>query len=966
MQTPVTLRTLRDLTLGPGGDAVHVLLLGSAAVVDRERTHPIGSARQATVLAVLVSRAGHPVPVDRLVGALWGEDPPATARNTLQVHVSALRRLMGADTIESGRESYRFCGEPSDVDVLRFEQLARRGREAVAGRPAEAARLLRAALSLYRGDLLECVPTLPGLEIERERLRRLYAMASLARVDADLALGRHLLVVDELMDLAAERPYDEEVAARLMLALYRGGAQVEALDVFGDLARRLHADFGVVPGARVQALQQQILCHDESLALAPRSSAAWRTPLERPADQLVGRETLLLRLETELGGDRVHTLVGPSGAGKTRIATELAARCQAVYPDGAVLVALAGVSTPEAVLGRLADALSADVAGVLSEPDELARAAVGAQALVILDDLVATPEVRSRLEEVVACGTSTFVVTSARPSGLRGERIWSVPALDDEAAGELLLVRARHAGADLPDDAETRGVAVECARLVDRLPLAIELVAPLAVSGLDELVRILARGSRGAAARISFTSSLDRLGDEETDLVDLLATALHPVDAELVDDAGLLESLAPLVRDGIVVRTPGPHGRPVYTLVGAVGHHVRDTRSPERCADSVRRLVTVLATTTGSPRQYLPMHATDPSLCRRLVALEPVLVRAVGLAGEVDLVAAGGDLALLLPELHYATHGTPPPPGRADWLLGRDDLDPGRRIDLLVSEATTAVAHNRTEETRRRLGEALVLAREREDAGRTAVVLAQLSISQLLLTVDLGSDLECEREAVRLAESTGDPVVVAATLCLLYPTESTPEDLADTLGRALAAARSQNHVGLVLMALANLSMASLDQGRPGEAAVHARECAALAADLHHRALVRTMLEIVETGELLSGNRSSVRCIAQSVAHAALNHDLRRLTEGLLRFAAGLHRVGQQDEAARARGLYDALLVEAGVGATASEVEFATRWLDGVRTRAPQSPVHEGALLLVREVEASIPEPSANLQRPSPS
>ena len=65
-------------------------------------------------------------------------------------------------------------------------------------------------------------------------------------------------------------------------------------------------------------------------------------------------------------------------------------------------------------------------------------------------------------------------------------------------------------------------------------------------------------------------------------------------------------------------------------------------------------------------------------------------------------------------------------------------------------------------------------------------------------------------------------------------------------------------------------------------------------------------------------------------------------------------------------MYDALLVEAGVGATASEVEFATRWLDGVRTRAPQSPVHEGALLLVREVEASIPEPSANLQRPSPS
>ena len=132
-------------------------------------------------------------------------------------------------------------------------------------------------------------------------------------------------------------------------------------------------------------------------------------------------------------------------------------------------------------------------------------------------------------------------------------------------------------------------------------------------------------------------------------------------------------------------------------------YHVRDTRGAERDAGSVRRLVALLAATTGSPRQYLPMHAADRSLRRRLVALEPVLVRALGLAREHDLVAAGADIALFLPELHYATRGNPPPPGRADWLLGRDDLDPGRRIDLLISEATTAVAHNRTDETRRRL-----------------------------------------------------------------------------------------------------------------------------------------------------------------------------------------------------------------------------------------------------------------------
>ena len=103
-----------------------------------------------------------------------------------------------------------------------------------------------------------------------------------------------------------------------------------------------------------------------------------------------------------------------------------------------------------------------------------------------------------------------------------------------------------------------------------------------------------------------------------------------------------------------------------------------------------------------------------------------------------------------------------------------------------------------------------------------------------------------------------------------------------------------------------------------------------------------------------------------MAHAALQGDLRRLSEGLLRLAAGLHCVGRPDEAARARGLYDALLIEAGAGATTSEVEFATRWLEGVPAVAPREPVHEGALHLAREVEGAIPAPSANLQRSSPS
>ena len=317
----------------------------------------------------------------------------------------------------------------------------------MAERPAEAARLLRAALSLYRGDLLEGVPTLPALEIERERLRRLYAKAHLARVDADLALGRHLLVVEELVDVAAD---DCTTRRSWPVSSFPSTAQVHRSRPSRCTANSRDActDLGLAPCARVQALQRQILRHDESLALAPRSSAAWRAPLERPVDQLVGRETLLLRLESELGGDRVHTLVGPSGVGKTRIATELAARCQATYPDGAVLVALEGVCGTDGSSAGWQTPCSRPRRGAL-RPIEAARVAARARALVS-----STTSSRRRTS---GAGSTTW-------SRRAGPRSWSPPHVrrtagradlvgacaDEDAAAELLLVRARHAGADLP------------------------------------------------------------------------------------------------------------------------------------------------------------------------------------------------------------------------------------------------------------------------------------------------------------------------------------------------------------------------------------------------------------------------------------------------------------------------------------------------------------------------------------
>ena len=288
-------------------------------------------------------------------------------------------------------------------------------------RPGEAARLLRSALGLYRGDLFSGLPVSPGMDAERERLRRLWATASLARFDADLALGRHLLLVDELMVFARERPYDEEVAVRLIVALYRSGSQSEALIAYRGTVERLRADLGVDPGPRLRDLHQRILRQDPELGPAPSSGVSWRVPLALPDGGLVGRDALLARLEGGLPTGRLHTLVGPSGIGKSRLALELAARCQGWYRDGAVRVDVSTARSAEEVLDRLVEALTTGLTAVPADPAERRRVLVGSRALMVLDDLAPDAAARPALDELLAASQqATFVATSTRPTRLRG------------------------------------------------------------------------------------------------------------------------------------------------------------------------------------------------------------------------------------------------------------------------------------------------------------------------------------------------------------------------------------------------------------------------------------------------------------------------------------------------------------------------------------------------------------------
>ena len=303
------------------------------------------------VLAVLLLHANEPVSPERLALALWGEEAPATAVSTVQVHISRLRKALGdGEFITTSSAGYRIRVEPGEFDAERFERLVEDGRRALAaGRATEAATVLREALALWRGPPLADLAFEPFAHVEIARLEEQRLAALEARIEADLAAGRHAELVGELRRLVAEQPTREQLAGHLMVALYRCGRQAEALDAYRDAREKLADDLGIEPGPELRALQDAVLRHDQSLQLEPAG-------LELPdqldvgaAPPLVGRDAELDWLrgrwdEVKRGSGRLVTIAGKDGIGKTRLAAELATE---VHRHGAAVLYASGSGARE-------------------------------------------------------------------------------------------------------------------------------------------------------------------------------------------------------------------------------------------------------------------------------------------------------------------------------------------------------------------------------------------------------------------------------------------------------------------------------------------------------------------------------------------------------------------------------------------------------------------------------------------
>ena len=282
------------------------LILGPLEVSDDGQKLALGGPKQRAVLAHLILRANRVVQADLLIDGLWGEEPPESARNTLQTYVYRLRKVLGDGRLEGRDGGYVLAAADGEIDAARFETLMKQGKAQVASDPASAAATLSDALSLWRADALADVTEEPSLRGEAARLEELRLSATEHRVAAEIAMGGHSTVVPELESLTARYPLRERMWANLMLALYRSGRQAEALSTFGRARQVLADELGADPSPELQRLHAQIL--HRAPELGPPTSG---TPAsERP---IVRSSRIDLQPGTEVAGYRIERTLGRGG-----------------------------------------------------------------------------------------------------------------------------------------------------------------------------------------------------------------------------------------------------------------------------------------------------------------------------------------------------------------------------------------------------------------------------------------------------------------------------------------------------------------------------------------------------------------------------------------------------------------------------------------------------------------------------
>ncbi|MFE1259123.1 BTAD domain-containing putative transcriptional regulator [Streptomyces albogriseolus] len=584
-------------------DPVRYRILGTTQAVRPDGTVvPVGGARLRALLTVLALRAGRTVPVGLLVEEVWDGDPPTDATGAVQALVGRLRRALGADAVASADGGYRLTAAPDDVDLHRFERLAGEGLRALGdGDPAKAATVLDDALALWRGG--PALPGLPDRTAEAARVETRHLDVLRARHTAALALGEAERSLPELTALCDGHPLDEPLQALRLRALRDTGRTAEALAAYDEVRRLLADRLGSDPGAELRALHAGLLSPEPA---GPPIRPGGGTPgnLRARLTSFVGRETDIEAIRADLSAARLVTLLGPGGAGKTRLSQEAAETVRAAHPDGVWLAELAPVDDPDAVpeavltavgarqtvlYGAGAEGMRAVTDRHSAPVDRLAEHCGPRRMLLILDNCEHVVEAAARLVETLLerCPGLTVLATSREPLGVRGESLRPVEPLPEPVALRLLAERGAAARPGFRTDDDPEACAEICRRL-DGLPLAIELAAarlrmltPRQIAGrLDDRFRLLTSGSRTALPRQQTLRAVvdwswELLDAGERDVLCRLSVFAGGCDltaAEAVCGPAL-EALGSLVDKSLVVAAPSGDGGMRYRLLETVAEY---------------------------------------------------------------------------------------------------------------------------------------------------------------------------------------------------------------------------------------------------------------------------------------------------------------------------------------------------------------------------------------------------------
>jgi DNA-binding SARP family transcriptional activator/tetratricopeptide (TPR) repeat protein len=724
-----------------------VRLLGPVDVVVDGAARPVPGQRRKAVLAALALRPAHALSTDQLIEIVWGDAPPATAANTLQSHMSFLRRTLGDHAAIRARQpgySLDLPGEATDVQTA--ERLIRQGVRSAD--PRQGAAWLQSALDLWRGRPLDDIADLPWFDDHARRLDQLHLHAQQSLMQARLALGQHAQLVTDLEGLRRRHPLHEEIHGLLILALYRCGRQADALTVYQRLRQTLGDELGIEPGPALRALHTAVLHQDPSLdapadpsAASASSGAATGPPRSpRPAQlplalaSFSGRDGELALLDAQPAADGgaavVTVLSGTAGVGKSALAVHWAHRVRDSFPDGQLYVNLRGfdpggrVMDPDEAMRGFLDALGVPAARVpagLDAQTGLYRSLLAERrVLVVLDNARDADQVRPLLPAAPGC--LALVTSRDRLTGLaviEGARLLTLGLLDPAAARALLAGRlGRRRVAAEPDAVDE--IVARCAGL----PLALAIVAARAAVEPRFPLAALADGLRETAGRLD---ALDG-GDPASQVRAVFSWSYRALSA---DAARLFRLLG--LHPGPDITPPAaaalallPPARTTALLGELTRGHLLTERAPGRYAfhDLLRAYAGELAAAHESPDAR--HAATERMLDHYLHTALPGSVLLSGKRAFLELPAAAPGIAQELTDHQQAL----------EWFLAE------RRVLLAAAEH----AHRAGFDTRTwQLATALTIFLDRQGRGRELAAVQTLALDAARRRDDAAGQAHAQR-----------------------------------------------------------------------------------------------------------------------------------------------------------------------------------------------------------------------------